>query len=312
MNERAQFLEPDLRRLSALSAELGHRRHWCCWRGEPVLNDDSTHKRDARGHLKWSKRPRRPTGFPASHSDPRTWSHFAECAAALSDPRLAFDGIGIVLAAADPFTGVDLDGCVERGVLEPWAETIVRDLDGYAELSPSGRGVRILVRGSIGAGRKKGDIEVYSTLRFLTLTGSTLPGSTATIPDRQAQLDEVVLKIFGPIRTTEPEVVAPIRERATAEDLRLLLLLMDLDPRVRALYMGDWQAVMQGREDRSRSAADAVFVGLLHSAGFDPGRIQRIMRSSRMNRPKYSESRGSTDYLGLTVAKVVGHLEAEP
>jgi hypothetical protein len=85
---------------------------------------------------------------------------------------------------------------------------------------------------------------------------------------------------------------------------------MDLDPRVRALYMGDWQAVMHGREDRSRSAADAVFAGLLHSAGFDPGRIQRVMRASRMNRPKYSESRGNTDYLGLTVANVVGHIEA--
>jgi primase-polymerase (primpol)-like protein len=170
--------------------------------------------------------------------------------------------------------------------------------------------VRILVRGSIGAGRRKGDVEVYTTLRFLTLTGHSLPGSPVTIPDRQAQLGQVVLKVFGPIRTTEPAAVAPVHDRPTAEDLRLLLLLMDLDPRVRALYLGDWQTVAQGREDKSRSAADAVFVGLLHSAGFDPGRIQRIMRSSRMNRPKYSESRGSTDYLGLTVAKVVGHLEA--
>ncbi len=310
MDERAHFLEPDLRRLAALSAELDHRRHVCCWRGEPVLDDDGTHKRDARGHLKWSKRPRKPNGLPASHSDPRTWSHFAECAAALSDPRLAFDGVGIVLSSSDPFTGIDLDGCVDGGALEPWAEAIVQDLDGYSELSPSGRGVRILVRGTIGAGRKKGGVEVYSTLRFLTLTGRPLPGSPTAIPERQAQLDEVVLRIFGSAPPAAPVSVAPDREQATPEDLRLLLLLMDLDPRVRALYTGNWEAVVRGRKDKSRSAADAVFAGLLHSAGFDPGRIQRIMRSSRMNRRKYSDSRGSTDYLGLTVAKVIGHIEA--
>lgn len=310
MDERVPFLEPDLRRLARLSAELGHRKHWCCWRGERVLDDSGTHKRGARGHLKWSKRPRKPSGFPASHSDPRTWSHFAECAAALSDRRLAFDGIGIVLSSSDPFTGIDLDGCVDGGALEPWAEAIVRDLDGYRELSPSGRGVRILVRGAIGTGRKQGGVEVYSTLRFLTLTGHALPGSPAAIPERQAQLDAVVLRIFGSAPPAAPVAVVPDREQATAEDLRLLVMLMDLDPRVRALYTGNWQAVVQGRKDESRSAADAVFAGLLHSAGFDPGRIQRIIRSSRMNRRKYSDRRGSTDYLGLTVAKVIGHIEA--
>jgi primase-polymerase (primpol)-like protein len=59
-------------------------------------------------------------------------------------------GVGVVFhATLNMFAGVDLDVCRNptTGVLVPWAQSIVRAFDSYTEVSPSGTGVKILVRG---------------------------------------------------------------------------------------------------------------------------------------------------------------------
>src|SRR5438445_564404 len=87
------------------------------------------------------------TGVNASVTDPSTWATFEEALAACPN----YDGAGYVLTPDDPYTGVDLDRCLDpaTGKLDPWARSIVDQLHSYTEVSPSGEGVRIFVRGSL-------------------------------------------------------------------------------------------------------------------------------------------------------------------
>jgi putative DNA primase/helicase len=109
----------------------------------------------------------------ASSTDSLTWRTFEEAVQALEAGR--YDGVGFVFSSGDPFAGIDLDHCrdPETGELESWAEKIVKAFGGYAEASPSGTGVHIVVRGKA-PNKKRGRVEAYSSERFFTVTGEAL------------------------------------------------------------------------------------------------------------------------------------------
>src|SRR5918997_6093906 len=109
----------------------------------------------------------------ASTTDLMTWRPFETAVAALDSRR--YDGVGFVFCNADPFAGVDLDDCrdPETGELEEWAEEIVRNLNGYAEVSPSGTGVHVIVRGKA-PNKRRGRLEAYSSERYFAMTGQVL------------------------------------------------------------------------------------------------------------------------------------------
>ena len=105
----------------------------------------------------------------ASSTDLMSWSTFEENLEAYRNGEYA--GVGFVFSSADPYTGVDLDNCVGGdGEIALWALEIARYLDSYTELSATGTGLHVIVRGD-GPNRRKGDIEVYSSKRFFTVTG---------------------------------------------------------------------------------------------------------------------------------------------
>ena len=110
------------------------------------------------------------TGRKASSTDLMTWSTFPEALEAYEHGE--YGGLGFVFFSGDPYTGGDLGGCVnENGEIAPWALEIALHLDGYTELSATGSGLHIIVRGDDVPNRRKGDIEVYSSKRFFTVTG---------------------------------------------------------------------------------------------------------------------------------------------
>lgn len=100
---------------------------------------------------KMNKAPINPnTGLPASTTKPKTWGTKAMAIAhakSLQKPG-ARPGIGYVLGdAGDYWTlGIDLDGCLKGGRLEPWAQTIKDRFDSYTDESPSGEGAKIVFK----------------------------------------------------------------------------------------------------------------------------------------------------------------------
>lgn len=91
-------------------------------------------------------------------------------------------GVGFVLTSGDPFVGVDIDGCVDKGEISPHARDAMGHLQSYTEVSPSGHGLRILVACSdFTENARTESLEVYSHSRFLTLTGHHVEGTPTTI-----------------------------------------------------------------------------------------------------------------------------------
>jgi putative DNA primase/helicase len=45
------------------------------------------------------------------------------------------------------YIALDLDDCIVDGEIAPWAQDILVECDSYAEFSPSGTGIHILMKG---------------------------------------------------------------------------------------------------------------------------------------------------------------------
>jgi putative DNA primase/helicase len=143
--------------------EIKTYRAWVPWKCTRVGDKCTKHPYEVR------------TGRKASSTDSRTWGPFEEILKSYEAGN--YDGIGFVFSTGDPFCGVDLDDAVnpETGEVAVWAQQIIEGLDGYTELSPSGSGVHIIVRGELsGGGNRKGSLEMYDKKRFFTMTGHVL------------------------------------------------------------------------------------------------------------------------------------------
>lgn len=132
------------------------------------------------------------TGFNASVTSTSTWGSF-EVAYDFYISSGHMAGLGFVFSDADPFSGIDLDKCFDKDILNDRARAIVDRLASYTEKSPSGNGLHIIIRGSLeGTGKRRGGIEVYSSGRFFTVTGEHIYDTSERIQDRQASLDWLV------------------------------------------------------------------------------------------------------------------------
>ena len=110
-------------------------------------------------------------GGPASVVDPRTWTTFEKAQASTVGA-----GLGIVLG--DGLGCIDLDDCIEGGVLAPWAAEVLdewRDRAVFIERSMSGTGLHIFAPMPEARGRRVRDgavkIETYSRERYIAVTG---------------------------------------------------------------------------------------------------------------------------------------------
>ena len=83
--------------------------------------------------------------------------------------KCAAYGVGFVFTADDPFVGIDLDDCIENGELHPDAVEIVRQLDSYTELSPSGSGIHVIIRAGLNGDRHRTADAVGRQVRGLRL-----------------------------------------------------------------------------------------------------------------------------------------------
>jgi len=124
-NRAVQFDEERLRiHVPVCLRELSQ---WVCW--QYITRNGKT-----------TKCPMRANGRgKASSTDRATWGTFDQAVAACKK-RSVLAGVGFVFSADDPFAGIDLDNCIDMisGEIKPWARRILKQLDSYSEVSPSG------------------------------------------------------------------------------------------------------------------------------------------------------------------------------
>ncbi|MCZ8170585.1 MAG: AAA family ATPase, partial [Brevundimonas sp.] len=109
--------------------------------------------------------------------------------------RMGFDGVGFAPLAGFGYTFLDFDNCVDaHGNIPPEVEQIVSRT--YAEYSPSGKGIRAVLRGDLGnhksyATPDQFGAETFSSSGFVTFTGNILPSCELLgYEDRIAEVDD--------------------------------------------------------------------------------------------------------------------------
>lgn len=279
------------------------------------------------------KRPTSPhtvSGFPKGghwQTDPTCWTtlEHAQTVLATLDPTRY--RLGFLFTPSDPFVFVDLDHCVVDGAWTPVADTIMRGLSGaLIELSQSGTGLHIFgkVSGPMPPhGCKNGDLglELYSSGRFVVLTGSVLAGEAGY--DLTGIMPALVAEYFPPKVSTDgagPEWTdGPCAGYAgTQDDAALIKKMLASKPATSAaeafgaetgkasfaqLWNNDVDALAplwpgnKGPVDES-SADMALASRLAWWTGGDCERIERLMRMSDLARDKWD---AHPTYLNMTI-----------
>lgn len=236
----------------------------------------------------------------AAVDDPGTWAPLVDAIAAYEDGK--GDGAGVVLG--DGLVGVDLDGCRDplTGAITGEAQAIIDALDSYTEISPSGTGVHILLRGALPpGGRRKGKVEMYAEGRYFTVTGLHLAGTPRTVEHRSVELAALHARLFGTNGNGDRHPVPPAIE-PTPDDGELL-------DRARAAANGaKFSALLAGDTTGypSPSEADQAFVNMLAFwTGGDAGRMDRLFRQSGLMREKWDRRCGRETYGQRTIATAI-------
>lgn len=261
---------------------------------------------------RWTKVPfRADTRKEASSTDHRTWGSFSSAWEAYCNGD--FDGVGFVLG--DGWAGVDIDKCIvavgeHAGHISSEASAIIAELDSYAEISPSGLGVKVFVRGILPAGRRRiGAIELYDSGRYFTVTGRRI-GNVAEPSERSEQLASIHARIFGPSSIAGGTVSRPTRAGVEGSDSDLLDLAFAATnaSKFRCLWEGEYAAGGYS----SRSEADLALCSMLAFwCGPDESRIDRMFRQSGLYRDKWNSDYYRNRTIALALANRTDFYKAE-
>lgn len=227
--------------LPAVLEGLRQHRRWVGWKWTQKPNGE------------WDKPPYR-VDFPdfhASTTNPKTWGTLEAAERALMAGQI--DGIGYVVAQDEDLVWWDLDKCrdPETGEIADWAARCVEEANSYTEITPSGRGLRIIgthgdfLQAQIHTAYKLpqgGEGEVFfKAARYVTISGIHLPGTPIALADISGAVLDMLASAGKQRRTVMDDTPARSREEALAplEDVAAALRTIRNDD----LHYDDWVRV---------------------------------------------------------------------
>ncbi len=181
------------------------------------------------------------TGYKCAKNNLEAWVSFDQALSAHQAGR--FDGIGFEFEDVDDLAGIDLDDCRNRetGELTEKAKALVAWANSYTEISPSGNGVKIFIRGKLPWGNKANHgvgVEVYETGSYFCVTGQHLEGTPKTTRDCTPILLDLLVFAFG-----VDEDGQPFKEHPHVDDRELAVDALGGLNTSRAIGYGDWLRV---------------------------------------------------------------------
>lgn len=265
---------------------------WVCWRA--IYSE----KKD-----KYDKIPVNPkNGYNARSNDPGTWSDFETAVAGCEKYNCA--GIGFMFGNSGYF-GVDIDGCRDKdtGKISDMAKEIIKTLDSYTEISPSGTGIHIICKGKLPKGGRRNDkvgLEMYDSGRFFTITGCILDDAHTDVEERTEEI-----KQLHACYITKPEENPVPRPQLdgyiTDSDLIKKAIASKNGDKFEQLLRGNWKGLYP-----SQSEADMAFCNMLaYWTGRDPSRMDSIFRQSGLYRKKWDERHGADTYGNITIQEAI-------
>ncbi|CAM0073515.1 DNA primase [Vibrio phage K251 g3] len=194
-------------------------------------------------------------------------------------------GFGFILVDGDGYTCVDLDVKDSMPVDASRRHfELINGLDTYTEVSRSGVGVHMWLKGEINGAIKTNEMEVYSRERFIICTGNV-------ILDRPIAHDPDVLEFFNARAKESAESFNFVDVPQTKSDEQIMeeALYSDHSGKLACLMSGDWDgycSIMhsQGARDFTfdPSQADSAFMTIVTYYTRNVEQCKRLWRTSAL------------------------------
>lgn len=278
----------------ALPPAMTRQDTWICWKVE---------KRNGKN----TKIPICPhTEEFGKTDDPDTWSSYEKAAELAKQEKY---GLGFVFTDNDNLVGIDLDDMrdPETGEIDSRANEIIDRLDSYTEISPSGEGFHVIVKGQMPSGRnRKGGIEMYEGGRFFTVTGNRLPGTEPQVKRRDGPLRVIHHKFLRETKVNKTQSTTKNRGDPDIDLDDHEVLQKAKNSNNGKKFEALWNGITSGYD--SHSEADLALCSYLAFwTGGDKQQMDTLFRKSGLHRNKWDRehsSRGKT-YGEMTIDKAV-------
>jgi hypothetical protein len=242
-------------------------------------------------------------GRAASSTDPETWLALADARSDLASGR--YDGLNFASGSHEDgwhYAIVDIDDAKdEASNLKPDAQEILNLANSYGETSPSGTGVRIVLRSKtpyhFPRHRVTGyNVEIEDGDKFGSLTGNHISGTPTTLSDGRAAI-AYIQKQFAARAKSDDQIVgqagtSPLSDAEIVERIR------------RAKNGARFDDLISGKPFSDESAADFELARILAFwSNRDPVQIElMISASERGQRDKWKDR---PDYRSRTIEAAI-------
>lgn len=243
------------------------------------------------------------TGMRAKSNNINTFSDFGT--AEQAQERYSGMGVGIFGSVC----AIDIDHCVEDGVINDFAQDIIARMCSYTEISPSGTGIHIFFsadgfqydKTKYYINNQKIGLEVYTevTQKYVTLTGNIVESYTEfdeSGEQLQGILDEFMLRNPSP---PQSQMISITRE--SLDDQKLIDKMCSKNGDVHAIWVGQWHGLYQ-----SQSEADQALCNrLAFWTAKDSVKMDRLFRQSGLMREKWDRAQSGSTYGQITIDKAI-------
>ena len=278
--------------LSNIPDELKQLNNWCVWKFE--------NRNGKRTKIPFNAA----TGEFAKSNDKSTWSSYETAVNAEG-----VDGIGFFFEP--PYLGIDIDDIdddLHRFKQGDKLDNIVSEFNeafkSYTEVSPSGNGLHIIVKGKIpGSRRRKGNIEMYDSGRFFTMTGKNI-GKYKDVTEVSEQVFKTIYEKYLPDNTVKYPTTNNYQENI--HNLSEIDVINEIYNSKQAKLFDD---LMKGNYEpyyTSHSEADMALANILAFwCAKDYSQMDSIFRQSNLYRDKWDEKRKNSTYGEQTLFKAI-------
>lgn len=280
--------------------ELKELKQWCFY------------KMIDKGGDKKTKRPFNAyTGGNAKSNDETTWSDYDTAFEAISN--FGADGLGFFFKA--PYFGIDIDG-VEKEVKEYRSGTesednivaeFIETMCSYAEVSPSGKGIHIIAKGELPEnGSRKGNVEMYSSGRFFTVTGDHIGDYKHIEDDEMGKVNYLHEKYIAKSEVKKDKVLnESYGNGLSAEEVIKIATGSKTGVRFNLYLNGGWEQLYSDK-GIDYSSVDLAFCNdLAFWTNRDYNVMDEIFRKSDLMRDKWDENRGENTYGEITLSRAI-------
>ncbi len=264
--------------------ELRLLPNWIVWRLEYPNGLDK----------KPTKRPYQINGQWASVTNPAHWVTFEQAYNALQSGN--YSGLGFIFTNSE-YSGIDLDdpSFLLDGSPNPNYQAdfnrqikIAHEFDSYSELSPSGKGLHIIVKGKVPDGRRRSFIELYPSGRFFTMTGNA--HNNKPVGNYQDLLNQLWAQLGGSysnsVIESQPETITDVE-------------ILELARKHNVATFADLEAGVWIGKYPTQSEADLAYMNIIAYYTNNKEQVTRIYSKSKLS--ETDPKRKTKRYQNLTV-----------